>query len=354
MRILDRYIGIHVIGGTLLALTFLLALFTLASFADDMSDIGRGDYTVMRAMEYLLLTTPRRAFQLFPLAALVGSLLGLGVLAGNSELRVVRAAGVSTLRIVGTVMKAGALLMVLAVLCGEVLAPIAEPLALERRNQALKQTLVVGTRDGLWVREARSFINIGSMPSPTEANNIVIYEFDDQWRLRVTTRAPRALHDGEAWQLENVEQSLFSEDGITTSRIDRAAWQALLKPELVRVVSVKPESLSALGLYRYIGYLRSNDLDSQRFEIALWSKLAYPLATGVMIFLAVPLVLGRMQAAGLGARILVGSLLGITFHVVQQTANATGVVFSLNPALSVLAPMLVFLALGIVLLRRVG
>ena len=52
---------------------------------------------------------------------------------------------------------------------------------------------------------------------------------------------------------------------------------------MVRVVAVTPESLSALGLYRYIGYLQDNGLDSRQFEVALWSKFAYPLATGVMI-----------------------------------------------------------------------
>ncbi len=354
MSILDRYIGRHVIAGTLLALTVLLALFTLAAFVDDVSHVGRGRYTVTRALEYLLLTTPGRMFRLFPLAALVGSLLGLGVLAGNSELRVVRAAGVSNLRIVGSVMKAGALLMIVAVLIGEVLAPYAEPIATERRSEALQEKLLAGTRDGLWVREGRSFIRIGSMLSATEMRNVVIYEFDDQWRLRVATHADSARYDGKDWQLENADQSLFETGGVSSAHSERAAWRAFLAPDLVRVVSVTPESLSALGLYRYIGYLRDNDLDSQQFEVALWSKFAYPLATGVMIFLAVPLVLGRLSSAGLGGRVLVGSLLGIGFHVIQQTASAMGVVFSLNPALSVLTPMLVFLAVGIVLMRRLG
>ena len=354
MTILDRYIGKHVIGGSLLALFVLLAVFTLASFVDDLGDVGRGEYTLARALEFVLLTTPRRAFQLFPLAALVGSLLGLGVLAGNSELRVVRAAGVSNARIVGAVMKAGAVLMVGAVLIGEVLAPLSEPVAIERRSQALKQQLATGTRDGLWVREGGSFINIGRMHSAEAMQDVVIYEFDDAWRLRVATRAASARHDGEGWQLEQAVQSVFGPEGVRTQRIGHASWQAFLAPEMVRVVAVTPESLSALGLYRYIGYLQDNGLDSRQFEVALWSKFAYPLATGVMIFLAVPLVLGRLSSAGLGGRVLVGSLLGIGFHVVQQTATAAGVVFSLQPALAVMTPMLVFLAVGVVLLRRVG
>ena len=354
MRILDLYIAKHVVGGALLALLVLLALFTLASFVDDLGDVGRGEYTLTRALEYVLLTTPRRAFQLFPLAALVGSLLGLGMLAGNSELRVVRAAGVSNARIVGAVMQAGALLMVVAVLVGEVLAPIAEPVAIERRSQALHQQLAAGTRDGLWVREGRSFISIGRMESADSMQDVVIYEFDDEWRLRVATRAASALHDQEGWQLRDAVQSVFGPDGVRTQDIRRASWQAFLAPEMVRVVAVTPESLSALGLYRYIGYLRDNGLDSRPFEVALWSKFAYPLATGVMIFLAVPLVLGRLQSAGLGGRVLVGSLVGIGFHVVQQTAAAAGVVFNLSPALAVMTPMLAFLAVGVLLMRRLS
>ena len=352
MRILDRYIGRYVLGGSLLALFLLLALFTLAAFVDDVSHVGRGHYTVTRALEYLLLTTPRRAFQLFPLAALVGSLLGLGVLAGNSELRVIGAAGVSNLPIVGAVMKAGLLLMIVAVLLGEVLAPMTEPMALQRRSEALEQQLLNDTRDGLWVREGRSFINIGRMGSTREMQDLTIYEFDDQWRMRVATHASSARFDGQGWELEEARQSTFGDNGVSTERIQRAAWRASLAPDLVEVVSVRPESLSAPGLARYIAYLRDNGLDSQQFEVALWTKFAYPLATGVMIFLAVPLVLGRLQSAGLGGRILVGSLLGISFHVVQQTATAVGVVFAFNAALSVLTPMLVFFGIGVVLMRR--
>lgn len=354
MKILDRYIGLYVIGGSLLALLVLLALFTLASFVDDLGSVGRGEYTLARALEYVLLTTPRRAFQLFPLAALVGTLLGLGVLAGNSELRVVRAAGVSSARIVGAVMKAGALLMVAALIVGEVLAPLSEPVASERRSQALNEQIRTGTRDGLWVREGRSFINIGRMESSDAMRDVVIYEFDDAWRLRVATRAASATHDRSGWQLEQAVQSVFAPDGVTTQQIARAAWEAFLAPDMVRVVAVTPESLSAMGLYRYIGYLSDNGLDARQFEVALWSKFAYPLATGVMIFLAVPLVLGRLQSAGLGGRVLIGSLIGIGFHVVQQTATAAGVVFSLPPALAVMTPMLVFLAVGLVMMRRLG
>ena len=354
MPILTRYIGMHVIWGTLLALCVLVALFTFASFVDDVPNVGRGTYTVFDAMAYLLLTTPRRVFQLFPIAALIGSLIGLGTLAGNSELRVVRAAGVSTGRIVFAVMKAATLLMLLALFFGEVLAPIAEPVAQQRRNAALEQQLLTGSHAGLWVREGQSFIKIGSMDTPDRMRDVRVYEFSPDRRLQSATRAREASHDGQNWLLSRVARSSFESGRVVSQRLDTMSWTGFLAPEMVRVVAVTPETLSATGLLRYIDYLRSNGLESAPFEIALWTKLAYPLATGVMIFLAVPLVLGRLQAAGLGVRILIGSLLGIGFHIAQQTAAAAGVVFSLSPLPSVLAPMLVFLTGGLLLMRRIG
>lgn len=353
MKLLDRYIGMQIVWGTLLALAVLLALFTFIAFVDDLDSIGKGNYTLLHAAEYMILTLPRRAFELFPVAALVGSLMGLGGLAGNSELTVVRSSGVSLLRISGSVMKAGALLMIAAVVVGELLAPVCERLAQERRSLALTDQIALRTGYGFWVRDGQSFINIRRVLNDRSLADIYIYEFDGAQRLRVATFARRGRYEGGEWLLEGVSQSVIGEDGVTRRSMDRAIWSSLFAPDLINLLAVTPESLSIFGLYRYLQYLRENNLSTERYELAFWNKLVFPLATGVMIFLAIPLVLGRLQPVGVGQRIVIGTLVGLAFHVIHQTSTHVGMVYALNPALSAAAPTAIFFGVGLWLMRRV-
>lgn len=352
MTTLDRYLAVHVIWGALLTLCVLLALFTFVALIDELGDVGKGEYTVLRAFEYMLLTLPQRAFLLFPFAALVGTLVGLGALSVSSELTVMRASGLSAARISAAVLAAGLMLAIISMLIGEFIAPFSERLAHERRSVAISSQIEVNTNYGFWVRDGSSFVNIRRTLPGNRAEGVYIYEFDADQRLRVATFARKARYEGGRWMLEDIRQSEIFEHRVVSREIDQAIWEAMFKPGLVDVVAVKPESLSAIGLYRYMGYLRDNELSTARFERALWTKIIYPVATVVMIFFALPMVLGVLRSAGVGQRVLVGSLVGMAFHVINQISGDVGLVYGLSPFLSAVLPTLVFLAIGAAMMRK--
>ena len=354
MKIYERYIAIHVIVATLLSLAVLLALFLFISVVDDLGRVGRGAYTVLRSLEYVGLSAPRLAFSLFPVAALVGSLLGLGILATNSELVVLRGSGISVAEIAGAVLKAGAVLMVAALLVGELVAPFAERLAEQRRANAIAGHPESGGGPGFWARDGDSFINVRAVNPGNRMEQVFVYEFDGSRRLRVATHATEATFDGGVWHLREVAQTRFDGDRVTGRSMGRARWESQFEPDMVNLVALRPESLSALGLLRYIRHLESNMQSAERFELALWTKLAYPIATGVMVLLAVPLVLGRLYRAGLGARMLAGAILGLGFHIANQTIGHLGLVYDLHPVFTALAPTALFLAVALWLLRRLN
>ena len=351
MKVLDGYIARHVAGGALLVLAVLLALTAVVAFVDELDAVGRGRYDIGGAIQFVLLTLPRHAFVLFPIAAVIGALLGLGTLAVSSQLAVMRAAGVSVVRIVGAVLKGGLALVVIAVLLGEVVAPWCEGLAQTRRAAALEESSQ--RRDGFWIRDGRRFVNVIRTSPDGRAEDMFIYDLDDRGALRTVMHAMQAQYDDGAWVLESVRSSDISPDGVVTRVAPATVWETRLEPELVRLASARMESLSGLALVRYIRYLRDNRLESARYELALWMKVVHPLATGVMIVLAVPLVLGRLGAGGVGRRVLAGSLIAVTFHVVNEISGKIGIVYGLSPGLSAFAPALSFLAAGVWLLLRV-
>lgn len=353
MKILDRYLGVTVAASTLMVMMVLLGLFFFLDFVDQFGDVGTGNYGVAQALQYILLIQPRHVYELFPLAALLGSLIGLGWLASNSELIAMRGAGLSLVQISLAVMKVGAGMVLAVVLIGEYVVPSTEQYAQSNRSIALKDRISLQTTEGFWTRDGQSFINIRTVLPGNELRYINVYEFDDQHRLRVNTHAKAAHYEGGKWVLEGVVQSHISDEKVVTQRIARAVWDSLLNPDLINIVAITPEQLSAWELHTYINYLRDNGQNTKRYELAFWTKITWPLMTAVMVFLAIPFVFGSLRTAGVGQRILVGSLLGIGFYITKQMFGQTSLIYGFDPIVGVFLPVAAFFALSIMLMRRV-
>ncbi len=352
MRLLDRYVGRWVLGGTLLALAVLLALVTVLGLMDQLEDVGKGDYTLPAMLQYLVLTTPRRAYELVPVAVLLGTLLGLGVLASHSELTVIRSAGVSTWRIGGSALRAAALPVVAGVLVGELVAPPADDLAEARRSIAIQSQVALKTRTGFWVRDGRRFVNLREVLPDRRLAEVYVYDFDDGRRLRAATRAERARPEGEGWVLEGVRESRVSPGSVERREETERPWDVSLATDLVGLAVVRADRASSADLRRYVRFLRENGQDPSLYELALWVRSSMPLTAAAMVLLAVPFVFGPLRSVGVGQRVLAGALLGVAFHIVSQATAQLGLVYGLPPPLGALGPTVLVLATGLWLTRR--
>lgn len=354
MTILDRYIGRTVLLGTLTALTVLLALYVFMTFIGELQKVGQAQYTPLRALQFTLLTLPRWSGDLFPMAALIGSLMGLGTLASNSELTVMRAAGVSVMRITWAVMKIALLMMITVVAIGEGIASHAEQYAYKLRATALGKHVSVNTGSGLWIREGNRYINARTVYSNTHLGGVFLYEFDIAKRPTKLTYAPEArFQEDGRWVLEKAAQTMFGKPQITTQQVPELIWRGILNPGLIDVVAIEPQGLSSRELLRYIAYLEGNGLDSARYWVAFWSKLASPFATGAMMLLAIPFIFGSMRSVSMGSRLLAGTLIGIGFYLFNRTLGQLGIVYSIPPFLSATLPTICAIVITSYMLRRI-
>jgi len=346
ISLFDRYIGRLVLISIVAVLLLLLVLIAFFELISELEDVERG-YTAGMAYLHVLLTLPRYAYELFPIATLLGSLIGLGVLAGNSELMAMRAAGVSVGRILISVLKIGLLLLLLVAVVGEYLAPRTELRAQRMKTEALSEQITLKTRYGLWSRDGDSFINIRQILPDRGLADINIYDFDREQRLRRSLHAERAYYRDGGWVLESLRSSEFTPEGVQVKRVAQAPWNTSLQPSLLDVVTVKPHMLAAWDLWRYIEFLRQNGQASMTYEMAFWGKLATPLVTLVMVFLSVPFVFGSLRSIGIGQRIFAGMMVGIVFYLLDKAFSYLAVVYSLNALFASLFPVLLFFAFGV-------
>jgi len=353
MGILERYIAISMIRATAVTLLGLVVLLVFFSFVDEMDHVGRGDYQVFDAFIVAAMTAPRYLFEVFPVAALLGALTGLGALAAHSELLAMRTAGMSLRSIVIAVLKTGLAMMLVAFAFGELVAPPSEQFAQQLRAEKQTGQVMLKSRYGFWARDGRAFINIRTIASGVHLKDVYIYEFDDQEKLRLATHAEEANYQGDHWSLRGISQSQISDQGVQVREVEQARWDSILDPGLLSVVVVKPTMLPIWGLNQYIEFMQENGQSAIDYQVAYWLKLANPVATLVMLFLAVPFVLGNQRSASMGQRVFLGAVVGAGFFLLTRAMSYTAVVYNLNPAIAAALPAALIVTATIMMLRRV-
>lgn len=354
MNRLTFYVARTILGASLATLLLLAGVWGLFELFDQLGDVGKGTYQVADAIQYTLFSLAPQTYKLFPLAGLLGTLIGLGLLASHSELTVMRAAGVSTGQIAAMVLKTAVVLALAAAVLGEGLAPQAQRAATELRGRTIRgEQNYLNSVNGLWARDGRDFIHIRQLMADGRMMTLTRYRFDADGRLEAVTRAERADYLGQGqWRLKDVRTSLLRPERVEGETKPTDTWRSNLTPEKLGVVIVAPEDLTISGLADYRRYLKDNGLDSGQYDLAYWRKLVQPLATALMMFVGMSFVFGPMRSVSMGARILVGIAAGFAFYLSNAVFGPVSLVFGLPPVLGALLPLVVFAGLGVWLLRR--
>jgi len=353
MNILERYIGRAILIGTLIVMVVMLTLLGVTDLVRRLDYVGVGDYQTADALLASFLTLPRKMFEVFSVTALVGSLLGLGALASNGELTAMRSAGISVARLFIAVLKTGILMLLFVFLIGEWIAPTAEAYIQKVEVEKKQQKITLKSQNGFWAKDDKEFINIRQILPGSRLEDIYIYQIEADKSMKLATYAKSANYIDGSWQLQGILQTAIEPEKTRSRSVGSAAWGSVIDPDLLSVIVVEPRMLTAYGLFQYIDFMKTNDQDASRYEVAFWIKLITPLTTMVMLLLSVPFVLGSLREVGVGQRIFVGTLLGTVFFVLNQTFSHMSIVYSFSPLIGTMTPVLIMAVLGIYLFRRI-
>ena len=348
---IERYLARQIYGAVGFVLLGFLALFAFFDLIAELRDLGNGNYQLRQIFSVVALWIPGHAYELFPVAVLIGTLYVLAHLSSNSEYTVMRAAGLSPLRAGAVLAKVGLAFVVATFAIGEWIAPFSEEAAQRVRMEAVQSLIGGDLSSGLWFKDERSFINVREAREANVLVGVRIYEFDSAYRLRQVTEAARGEYAGAGrWRLLNVSQTLFGPGGPTVARSSEADWRSAVSPDLLNVLIVAPERMSAWKLYKYLQHLAGNRQKTERYEIALWKKLFYPLATLVMMALALPFAYMHARSGMVGIKVFLGILLGIFFHMLNSLFSHIGLLKEWPPVAAAVVPSVLFLATAILMM----
>lgn len=362
MNRIERYLGRVVISHTLLVLMVLLIIL---GFGEFMMQLGmlKADYTLVKGTLYSLLKLPVFGYEIFPIALLIGTLLGLGSLANHSELTVLRVTGWSIGRIFMAVLKSALLLWLLVAIIGEIVAPKAETYATKLRAESLQQNISLGDHSGFWMKDAERLIHVQRIVSVEEMHGLTVYELRSGQIVGVA-QASRAVYRNGEWLMNNVRQQQlsfavmqFGEQpyeslNLNTQRLASWVQSFPLDPDLLDSLRVETRYMRLDDLYAYIGFLQQNNLDAAPYQLEFWRKLASPLVVMGMMALVFPLIFGSQRQVSMGQRIFVGILIGMGFHLINQIFGNLSVVYQVPAVLGAFVPSLLLLGIALILFKR--
>ncbi|MFM1885039.1 MAG: hypothetical protein RL026_196 [Pseudomonadota bacterium] len=331
MRVIDRYIITTVLAAVALVGAVLLVLVGLFLFISEQGDLG-GRYDTLAALRYVALNLPDQAMRFLPVFAMIGSLVGLGLLAGGSELTAMRAAGVSILRIGRAVSMAGLLLALLAWVVGEYAAPAMTQAANEAKARARTEGVSLAGRGGAWVRDGQLLLNIRQQRGQ-DLGGVRVFELAPEGGLSAVIEAEGARPRSEGgWWLERAAASRFSGEGVARERSgEPVALRTRVGTEVLAIATADPRQMPVRSLLALRAHLEANGQDTRRHDFTLWSRLSRIAAVFLAILLGLPFVFGSLRSAGTGARATLGLVIGLAWYMLQRMVESGTLAFGLPP-----------------------
>lgn len=354
MRLLARYLAAQILAASGFVLLSLLVLFAFFDLIQELGNLGRNNYGLGQAAVVVVLSVPGHLYEILPVAALIGTLFALARLSGNSEFAVMRVSGLSNWRVAGYLTVMGVVLSLLVLLIGEYVAPWSEQAAQRFKLSATRSVVAQQFRSGLWVKDGSAFINVREVMPDNTLRGIEIYAFDPDDRLGWIRTANEAFWTGgQTWNLRRVMETHFDAGGVSATRSEELDWQSVLTPDILSVLLIAPEKMSARTLWRYVSHLKENNQKATRYEVALWSKFISPFVIPIMMLIAMPFALQGPRAGGTSGKIFLGILAGLGFHLLSRLFGHLGLLNDWPPMVVSSLPLLIFLAIALAGIRWV-
>lgn len=355
MKIMSRYIGKTVLSSIGLVTLVLVGLEMFILFVAELNDFGVGNYTLSEVFPYILMQMPYQIYLFFPVATLLGCLIGLGSLASSSELIAIRAAGATVFQLAMATMRAAMILIVLVTLVGETMMHQWVHASAERKSilRSSNQASYLYHGD-VWLRSGDNFIYVTNILPEYRLQKVQQYQFNKNHQLVLSRYMQDLWYSEGKWWMSGVKESRLFSNHIKTKKIAQAHnWDVVLSPDLLALVNIESSEMSLKELTEYIHIAHKEHLSAERYDLDYWQRWFKPFVSCIMVFLAIPFIFGPLRQSSMGTRIVLGTALGFGFHIVNTLFGSVSIVYRLPPIIGAAAPMVIFGILAFFLMRRV-
>lgn len=352
MKLLERYIAKTVLSATALVTLMLVGLQIFILFVNELGDIGKGSYSLWQAGGFVLLQMPYQVYLFFPMACLLGCLIGLGTMANHSELVVMRSAGMSIGQVILAVFKLAVILITVMTIAGEMWVPKLAYRANNFKMQALAGGQSLRTANGVWLHYRKDFIFIGSIVANNQLQHVHQFHFDKHHHLRVARTIEQINYLNGKWEAQGISETKLYRHKTNSQTVQQMTWDVALSPALLSFSSSKPDEMTLYELHQLLHAQKHVTQKMYDYQLTYFQRLIQPISTLVMMMLAIPFIFGPLRSSTMGSKLLAGAGIGFGFLMIHRFFGPFSQLLQWPPEFAAFTPTLIFALLGLYLMRR--
>ncbi|MDC1046753.1 LPS export ABC transporter permease LptG [Candidatus Pseudothioglobus singularis] len=351
MKIKDRYIANTLLTYSIVVLLIWLSLYSFFNFLAELNSVGKVNYTILEALKYIILQLPGVAYDQVSAVILLGCVLGMGHLETTGQLIILRASGISILKLTWLALKNAIIFLIIIATIGELVAPTLTTYAENERSNALGHNSVSSSKDGFWIRDGNNFINVKNNVDGSIFNDITVIEVNNESnKIEKVLNSQSAIFDGQSINMEST--NIFSIDSanllddIDLKEHNLYKKKVAFDQDLIASLEKEPKNLTTFTILKQIQFLKDNRLRAEVFEVELYKRLVKPVTLIAMILLAMLFVFGSTRDATLGRKIFFGVAIGLSFELISRIGGALALSFDFSPILSTFVPAIAILIIA--------
>ena len=354
MKIKDRYIANTLLTYSIVVLLVWLSIYSFFNFLAELNTVGTVNYTILEAFKYIVLQLPEVAYDQVSPVILLGCVLGMGHLATTGQLIILRASGISILKITWLTLKNAIIFLIFLTLIGELVAPTLTTYAENERSNALGQNSLSSSQDGFWIRDGDNFINVENNVDGSLFNGITVIEVNKSNKIERVVESKSAIFDGQNINMDSTNifsinsTNLF--DDIALKERNLYKKRVAFDQDLINSLEKEPKNLTTLTIVKQIQFLTDNKLRAEVFEVELYKRLVKPITLVAMILLAMLFIFGSTRDATLGRKIFFGVAIGLSFELISRIGGALALSFDFSPLLSAFIPAMAIMIIATIAL----
>ncbi len=354
MKIKDRYIANTLLTYSIVVLLVWLSIYSFFNFLTELNTVGTVNYTILEAFKYIVLQLPEVAYDQVSPVILLGCVLGMGHLATTGQLIILRASGISILKLTWLTLKIGIIFLIFLTLIGELVAPTLKTYAENERSNALGQNSLSSSQDGFWIRDGDNFINVKNNVDGSLFNGITVIEVNKSNKIERVVKSNSAIFDGQNINMDSTNifsiDSTNSLDDIDLKERNFYKKRVAFDQDLIDSLEKEPKDLTTFTILKQIEFLTDNKLRAEVFEVELYKRLVKPITLVAMILLAMLFIFGSTRDATLGRKIFFGVAIALSFELISRIGGALALSFDFSPLLSTFVPAIAIMIIATIVL----
>jgi lipopolysaccharide export system permease protein len=352
ISLLDKYIAKTVLASIALVTLVLSGLQIFILFVNQLDDLGKANFGFIQAASFVLLQLPYQVYLFFPMASLLGCLIGLGVMANHRELVVMRAAGMSIAQVTIAVLKAAAIVILIVTVLSETLIPQLSKIGNDQKTQAISSGQTYRGSHSVWVRFHNDFISIGSVLPNNTLENIYQFHFTPNHQLLFARYMQKVVYNANGWVASDVSETQLQGDKTVANYQKSMLWEVMLNPDVLNMNGKESEEMTIIELKKFLKEQKKNHQLYFSYQLSYWQRIVQPFTTVVMMILAIPFIFGPLRSSSMGSKLLAGALVGFSFHIINRFFGPISQVFQWPAEIAAIVPTVLFAVIGIILMRK--